>query len=87
MYGLQTFLNFYENKLSTQSFFFTPLLTRSFITQFLVNKKKEQPFKVLDIGSAADFWTEPFADVTVDYFIDLNRSKKHFKINIYSNII
>lgn len=82
MYNLQTFTDFYNNENSTQSFYFTPLLTRSIITQFLVEKKKDKNFKVLDIGSAADFWTEPFADVTVDYFIDLDRSKKHFKVNI-----
>lgn len=82
MYTLQTFSDFYENDSSTQRFHFTPLLTRSLITQFLLNKKKEKTFTVLDIGSAADFWTEPFADVTVDYFLNLDRSKKHFKVNI-----
>jgi len=82
MYGLNTFADFYNNENSTQAFHFTPLLTRSVLTQFLIGKKNEKSFKVLDIGSAADFWTEPFADVTVDYFIELEKSKKHFKVNI-----
>lgn len=82
MLNLQTYNDFYNNEASTQSFHFTRLHTRQFITEFLLSKKKQGKFTVLDIGSAADFWTEPFADVTVDYFIDLDRSKKHFKVNI-----
>jgi hypothetical protein len=81
MINYNTYTNFYDNQSSTQEFHFVPLHTRQFITEYILNKQKKEKFTVIDIGSAADFWTRPFADVTVDYYIDL-QSKKHFKVNI-----
>lgn len=82
MLNLQTYANFYSKQEPSQSFHFAPLHTRHYISEFILNQKSRGKFTVLDIGSAADFWTESFADATIDYYIDLNRSKKHFKINI-----
>ena len=83
MFSLQTYKDFYESSDSTQAFYFTPLLTRQFITQYLLEKKKENPnYNVIDIGSGADFWTKPFADVTVDFYMTPQGSKQHFEVNL-----
>lgn len=82
MITYQDYTNFYNNENATQDFFFTPLQTRQFISQYILEKRQKQKFTVIDIGTAADFWTKPFADVTVDFYLSLEGSKKHFNVNI-----
>jgi hypothetical protein len=81
--NLETFKTFYDGEGVDQQFHFTPFLTRHFVTDYLVQKKKSEPsYRVIDIGSGADFWTKPFADVTVDYYMTPEGSKEHIKVNI-----
>lgn len=81
--NLETFQNFYEDKNSKQQTFFTSLHTRQFLTNYILSKKKESSFyKVIDIGSGADFWTKPFADATVDFYMTPSGSPLHFEINL-----
>ena len=83
MVNLEAYRGFYEDKNSTQQIHFTPLLTRQYITEYLVGKKKENvDYKVVDIGAGTDFWTKPFADVTVDYYFTPKESKEHLEVNI-----
>lgn len=83
MINVQTYDQFYSKETPGQTFCFVPLLTRQFITQYLVElKKNNSDYKVIDIGSGADFWTKPFADATVDYYMTPQDSKKHFTVNL-----
>lgn len=81
--NIDTYKTFYEVDGINQQFHFTPLFTRQYIIDYLIEKKKtNQNYRVIDIGSGADFWTKPFADVTVDYYMTPQGSKEHYKVNI-----
>lgn len=83
MVSVEMLSEFYSKYDLKQQMEFTPLHTRQPITNYLLNCKKQyQGYKVIDVGSGADFWTKPFADATVDFYMTPEGSPNHFKVNL-----